>query len=122
VGTAGKTITVYPTISTTYTVQVKSGFDTCYAVATVSVSACAGTEELELTNISIFPNPATNEVNISNQTTNTIEARLINALGEIILTTCEQKIDVSALPRDLYILNISSDTDGSSYKKILLLQ
>lgn len=125
-GTSGQYITVYPTTSTTYTVQVKSGADTCYAVTTVSVSSCAGTEEFTSSKFSIFPNPAITEINIIqnfNLPKGYLEIKLINELGELVYLGHEQKIDVSNLPRGIYLVMAKDETNIQiiTYKKILLI-
>ena len=126
-GQTGNVVSVSPTISTTYTVQVISGSDTCYAVTTVSVSTCAGTEELVLGTISIFPSIVLNEINVisNNLDYDLIEVQLINTVGEIALTTAvysnSDKIDVSGLSRGLYIIYVRTNKTSAIYKVIMLI-
>ena len=61
--------------------------------------------------VSILPNPATDFIEIKNNNESYYEIRIINVLGEVILSQVVQintKVDISSLPKGLYILQMLS--------------
>ncbi len=72
----------------------------------------------------VYPNPAQNEINISVENHNTIyEVNIYNQIGQIVQTKkeniMESKMDISALPNGIYILEIKS-TKTTLRKKIIV--
>jgi len=70
----------------------------------------------------LFPNPVTDELNISCDEKNfeefSIEA--INCLGQIVLKTCnDKKINVSSLPKGLYILKLADKNKSTRVGRFL---
>ena len=90
---------------------------------TVTVSLCTGTEN-ELgnnTESSIFPNPFTNELNISGLNG---RIEIYNVLGQVILKTKVnevERINTSELIKGAYILK-AFNVDGQELKTIKLLK
>lgn len=85
-------------------------------------SATAGISETQLTDVTIYPNPATNEVNISFSEGNATEITMIDMKGNIVekLTTKESNatIDISDLVVGNYIITLSRD--GKSISKQII--
>lgn len=76
----------------------------------VQVVNCVGIEELGNNSIHIYPNPATNQLNISlPDNAATAQLALYSLLGERLLNTPihdKTPIDISPLPRGLYVYRI----------------
>ena len=72
-------------------------------------------------NLNVFPNPATNLVNISFDDNSHVHLiRLINTVGGEISQTQEDHIDVSSIPTGLYFLNIRTE-NYQTVRKILVI-
>lgn len=72
------------------------------------------------TNLSIFPNPATTEINISILTDTKFTIQLFNTLGVRILDAKNQsKIDVSQMAKGIYFLKIAINKTFYSQKIII---
>ena len=70
-------------------------------------------------NIIIYPNPATNLINISGDVV--FEVKMYNSIGQLILNEYNiNKINVSKLTNGIYILSIEISTGNSIYKKIII--
>lgn len=63
----------------------------------------------------IYPNPTVDYINIAGEFTT---ASVINLTGKVIIITTESKIDISSLPKGIYLLNISTD-NGIVSRKIM---
>lgn len=63
-------------------------------------------------NISVYPNPVSNFLNIDNSFSGNLQLKVFNQLGQIVLiqnqNTTSTSLDVSNLSKGLYYLNISS--------------
>ncbi len=71
-------------------------------------------------NISIFPNPATSELNISIPSIDNFSLELHNTLGESVLQSQNQnKIDVSALAKGIYFIKVTFNNTVYSQKIII---
>ena len=77
------------------------------------------TPTVELVEVSVYPNPATEYINIKSPVSiNTVE--LFDVLGKRVLTTNEtEKINISQQPSGVYFLKIYSET-ASTTKKIMI--
>jgi hypothetical protein len=99
------------------------GCTSAMVAKTVTVSLCTGIEN-ELgnnTESSIFPNPFTNELNISGLNG---RIEIYNVLGQVILKTKVkevERINTSELIKGAYILK-AYNTDGQELKTIKLLK
>jgi hypothetical protein len=73
-------------------------------------------------NISVYPNPTKSFINIELSNNISIEKiTLIDLTGKVILNNnFTNKLDVSSLPRGLYLLKIQSDKGNVTTKKVIL--
>jgi len=67
----------------------------------------------------VYPNPTQNSLRIDYSGTDKMEWVLLNNLGQQLKTGSSQEIDVSELPRGLYILQTNCDGSISNHKIIL---
>ena len=106
-GATTMSITVSPTVTTTYTVNV-TDVTTCSssAVVTVNVSTCTGIDELVANNVTIYPNPNNGIINItlSSELSKNSTLEIYDAIGKLIVT--------EALSGELNTLNISNLSNG----------
>jgi hypothetical protein len=80
------------------------------------------TESVELNNISVYPNPASDKIFISNLESNNVQIRIFNVLGKIVhqqKNNLENGISLSRFPKGIYMLQIVSDEKKVS-KKIVI--
>ncbi len=89
------------------------------AQSTIMVNTCLGIETNELGNLSIYPNPATDELNLQfeNMEASDAEILLISNDGRIIFSTIIksnstliEKLDVSGYSEGIYLIKIKSET------------
>lgn len=132
-GETTQSITVSPTETTEYEVTVSNGFSVETDSVSVIVNPCLSTmnptPEDYITEMLVFPNPATSEINVkvsgmSNNTT----VRLFDMLGRLIQTEAlsvtsngvvTKKINVSNLPRGMMLVSITENGKIIT-KKIIL--
>lgn len=70
--------------------------------------------------IKVYPNPATNKINIEfAESRNNIQLKLVNTTGQIILQSPSQTIDVSHIPNGMYYLNIVTNQENFIQKIIV---
>jgi hypothetical protein len=94
----------------------------------LTVDTILGVSENELANaISLYPNPATNEVNIAinGETIGSLKIVVVNSLGQILQSTERNTLstitlDVSSYATGLYFININAD--GAKLIKKLLIK
>ena len=80
--------------------------------------ATASVEDLKLTDFSIYPNPSTHTINI--KTLNKIkEAVIYSILGEKVLNTNTQNIDISKLNRGIYLIKVTTTDDKVGVKRFV---
>ena len=72
-------------------------------------------------NISVYPNPFINEINVKVDESSPVNIVLCDALGRIIKTTTGVNIliDTKVLPNGVYFLNITSKDGTSTTKKVV---
>jgi ELWxxDGT repeat protein len=71
----------------------------------------------QINNYHIYPNPATNELNISSNAS--IEkAEIYNLTGQLLLTSNQPKVDISELNEAIYFIRIYSKNEIATYKFI----
>ncbi|MBL4604548.1 MAG: BspA family leucine-rich repeat surface protein, partial [Flavobacteriaceae bacterium] len=64
----------------------------------------------ELTEFSIYPNPATDRIQVSNTTQNNIVVQIVDVAGRVVLKKQNQKsIDISGLKAGVYFVQIFDD-------------
>jgi hypothetical protein len=91
------------------------------AVITQSVGVCVGLKEeaAERNQISVYPNPAADEVIVSNLPASCL-LTMYNALGEIILSEKPDgsviRMDVSELKAGVYLICVNSGKVCQSFK------
>ena len=62
--------------------------------------------------ISVFPNPATSELNIITGTEQEMDVQIINSLGEIVLAARNvRKVFISSIPAGIYFIRVTQGTD-----------
>ena len=100
-------ISVSPTITTTYTVNV-TDITSCSssAVVTVTVNTCTEIDELVANGVIIYPNPTNGIINItlSSELTKNSTLEIYDAIGKLIVT--------EVLSNELNTLNISNLSNG----------
>ncbi|MGB1314501.1 MAG: T9SS type A sorting domain-containing protein [Chitinophagales bacterium] len=99
----------------------------CDSIVTVYVSKCNAIGDLEEDNIlSLYPNPAMNELNIIlNETlVNNTNFKIINAVGQVVYTQdvvseSSMKLNVSDFSDGMYFI-VLSDTENTSLHKFIV--
>lgn len=91
---------------------------------TIGTCLVTGIEDLQSQtlndNVKIFPNPASNLINLSfEEALIKHEAKLMDEIGNIVLISNQKQIDVSKLQNGIYILIIQTDKWQKSQKIIL---
>lgn len=76
-------------------------------------------DELQTSNVSVFPNPAVNELNIFG--VNALQYEILNTQGKQVLSSNEttQSIDVSSIPEGIYVLKIHTKSAVISKKVVI---
>ncbi|MES2763173.1 MAG: LamG-like jellyroll fold domain-containing protein [Bacteroidota bacterium] len=110
-GGSGITISVSPTVTTTYTVT-GTDINGCQnnAVVTQSVNLCAGINQLtnSANTISVFPNPSSTKLTVkTDEEIQTIS--IYNSLGALVQTEKTKTFFVEQLPYGLYILKVKTE-------------
>lgn len=80
------------------------------------------TESVEISNISVYPNPTTDKIFISNLESNNTQIRIFNVLGKIVhqqKNNIENGISVSQFPKGIYMLQITVDEKTFSKKLVI---
>ena len=72
----------------------------------VSPGPTTGIIEQETIEVSLYPNPVQNILNIDLNTNSNIEVQIVNLAGQVIITSRETSIDVSNLSQGIYFANI----------------
>jgi predicted esterase len=75
-------------------------------------------QENTMSEISIFPNPANNFIDVRCQLSD-VRKELYNSLGQLILSTTENKIDVQHLSKGIYMLKLNFG-EKSLFKKVVI--
>ena len=106
------------------TVEFKSdGSGVAYGwEATINCSSLGVEDVSDSFGISVYPNPATDVLNISSQKTQILSASLTDVVGRKVLSTKIEaqngQINVSHLPKGVYILTLKTK-DQTITKKII---
>ncbi len=113
-------------LAETWTVP-NSNFDLIGEVefrATTRNMSTLSTEDFELANSTkIYPNPASDVLNIDSSDINITSVSLKNTLGKTVYinnTSNVDTIDVSGLPSGFYLLEITSSTGSTATKKVIV--
>ncbi|MDF2435750.1 MAG: Microbial collagenase precursor [Bacteroidota bacterium] len=83
-----------------------------------------GVEEIEFENkIQIYPNPAVEKLTIDFDLTQDLEMNLYNIIGKLViqknLSSGRNDIDISSLPKGIYLIRISSDAHAFQRKLVI---
>ncbi len=119
-GATTPTITVFPTLSTTYTVIGFNG--PCSATTTIvqNVQWCTGiSEKLFLNNYKVYPNPFSGALNIS--AGEEVEVYITNALGQVLETHRIEKqgrVNTENLPSGIYFVNLKGAAGSRMFKLV----
>jgi hypothetical protein len=113
-------ITVSPTVNTTYTVTGKTGY--CVSTTTIQqmTDPCTGINELNASEFSsVFPNPFSHELffKVNGET----EIKLINIKGETVKemkVRSDSRINTVDLPKGIYFLNIRNSQGERNLKLV----
>jgi hypothetical protein len=125
-GATSQSISVSPTVSTVYTVSTTySAGCTDSRTFSVTVNACTGLNETEITtnSVRIFPNPAKEQLNISISNTAVMGKTysITNALGQVVATGVFNKqimeLSIQQLSAGLYQLNIDGMQENYKFIK-----
>lgn len=87
-----------------------------YVLDLTTTLATQNTNKLE---VKIYPNPASNVLNISGLKAET-KVNIYNAAGQLVKTTTNSKIDINNLPKGSYV--VSYDVDGKSTSQKFIKQ
>lgn len=93
-----------------------------YAPFSSSNCSVLSTESVEISNISVYPNPTADKIFISNLEGNNSQIRIFNVLGKIVhqqKNNIENGISVSQLPKGIYMLQITIDEKILSKKLVI---
>lgn len=119
-GGSGTSISVSPTVTTTYSV-IGTDANGCInnTIFTQSVSLCTGINHLTNTinEVSIFPNPSS--INLTVKTDTEIQTIFIyNSLGALVQTEKTNTFSVEQLSTGLYILKVKTEKGTSTIRFI----
>jgi len=105
-------VAVTPTTSTIYTVSSSNVCGVVTATVNQNVSPCAGIQELESANISVYPNPSTGIVNfdITSELAGNVSLEMYDAIGKLVvkeeLTKEHTVLNLSKLEEGIYIFKM----------------
>ena len=119
-------IVVTPTTNSSYTVT-GTGTGNCSSTSfiTQSVSACTSLNNLNNADNTyvIYPNPANNNIAVKFDSVSTVEIRIFNALGALLLTqtgyVSDSAINIESLSKGIYFISVSNG-NTSVQKKIVV--
>lgn len=89
---------------------------------TITGESTLGTTEIysNLRNVSIYPNPAVNVINLKANKKNTItKTEIFDLNGKLVLSSAETSINVEKLPKAVYIVKIYSGNEVIETSKII---
>ncbi len=107
---------VIPNRTTFYRVAAYNSSGVSEYTITVSIEVEVTDSKPIDSNIRLFPNPGTNEVNIAGVEVSKVE--IINLTGKVLLESSSATIETSDLPRGVYIVKVSSDEGIKSFRWI----
>lgn len=119
-GGAGTTITVSPSVTTTYSViGTDANGCTNNAIVTQNVSLCTGINQITINNngMTLFPNPSSSNVTI--ETIEEIkEVYIFNMLGDLVRTEKTNTFSVEKLSSGIYIIHVKTEKGMNSLRFI----
>jgi hypothetical protein len=88
----------------------------------VVITSTTGIEENEMSNISIYPNPAQNVVNISSDV-NMKTVRIVNYTGQVVYNenafSNSLSINISNLAKGIYVIQFETASGWSGQKLVI---
>ena len=125
-GTANQVLTVDTSMGGTYVVTVTNTFG-CSASDEVIVLAipCAGIDEASMQNVSLYPNPATDNLNVVFETLPAnCSIRMMDATGRMLvntqLTSTTTTLQVAGFAKGIYFLQILSGNNLMATQKVMI--
>jgi hypothetical protein len=116
---------ISPSSNTTYTLNGSNGNCSSSLSITQSVTICTGIYETNLLskNISLYPNPFNENIQVKNNASTDANIYLIDALGKVIYTTviksdASSLISTEGLNKGIYFIQIKSGTESTTKKMI----
>lgn len=106
----GKAVFNFPAVQnldTIFVTATKQNFMPYYGKVAVVNAAPFGVEDLALENIQIYPNPATDILNIKDVEQKVERVEILDISGKTILTTTNKNVPVGHLPIGIYQLRLS---------------
>lgn len=86
---------------------------------TISGTPPLSLDEFNLSNVSVYPNPVKDIVNINlPNTINSVEVNMYTITGQLVLSSDKTQIDISKLNAGMYMMQIQSE-NGSVTKRII---
>jgi hypothetical protein len=81
-----------------------------------------GLDELNTLDFSVYPNPASNFINVSGIDNNKTEYEVLNSLGKLVVSGSlnSQKIDCSTLSNGIYFLKLIDSDNNRGVKRIVV--
>ena len=120
-GATTMSISVSPSVTTTYSVNVVNS-NGCFANSnvTIIVNTCTGIKELNQNSISVYPNPTNGLFTI--ELNSTAQIIITNSLGEIIMNTTFnsglQNLDLQNKINGIYFIRLIQNNKQEVYKLI----
>ena len=119
---AGASHNVSPNSTTTYIVTGDDGTCTSNDTITITVTICTGIDDVSNNELSIYPNPTNNIINV-NGLENANQLTLLDVTGKVVytnsnITTNNITIDISNASNGLYFLQIKTANGIDSYKVV----
>jgi hypothetical protein len=128
IGAGGGSTFIYNEPASTLTGTFSPASTTCNAVSFPTLACSNPTTGIGQNNssnlISIYPNPAKNQITLNNENSSIFNATLINMLGQKIRTfeveNGKNSIDISALSDGIYFINICDKNNMIASKKLII--
>ena len=123
---SGASIVVTPTTTTTYSATGTTS-NNCSATYQFvqNVSACTSIEKLNSikSEATLYPNPASDFIAISNLNAGKNEISIVNAIGNVVLVennyVSSKSIDISMLPAGVYFIQVTSNGELAVKKLVV---
>ncbi len=125
-GATTMSVSVTPTITSTYTVNVSNG-TACIATSTVmvTVNACTGINEAVANSISVYPNPNNGVINIilTSELSKNSLLEVYDALGKLVVKQAMvnelNTINISNLENGIYVFKVINNTNTVKIGKLI---
>jgi hypothetical protein len=125
-GSNSSSIAISPSTTTTYTLDGTNSNGCSSSTAfTQTVSACTSLDELvKHGNFVLYPNPARSSITIKTNSTDLIDVKIYNAIGQLVLTESNYKSDKAILINDLtkgvYFVSVKQGNYDVNIQKLIV--